>query len=76
MKIVIEPTTTVVNLDGVPLRLWRGISIEGEHMDVYVYHIATSSKPRQCRLEAQLALDNEDQELENWAKWLFGKKQQ
>lgn len=40
MKLTIESTTHVVTLNGVPARVWEGITESGVHVHCYVTRIA------------------------------------
>jgi hypothetical protein len=40
VRLTIESTDLVVQLDGVPARLWRGVTEAGEVLDVYVHRLA------------------------------------
>lgn len=42
MIVVMHPTEWIVNLDGVPCRLWRGVTRDGRVVDVYVHRVGTA----------------------------------
>lgn len=40
MQIVIESTDVTLELDGVPVRVWKGITVSGILCDVYVHRLS------------------------------------
>lgn len=54
MRIQIEPTEIMTELDGVPVRVWNGITEAGTQCFVFVHRIAVSSDQNQEAFEAEL----------------------
>lgn len=56
MKLQIESTTQILEIDGVPVRIWRGITPGGQPCDVLVHRIgAPDGSPAMVELERELA---------------------
>lgn len=54
MRIMVESTTKVVELDGVPARIWEGHTESGLPIHCYVTRIAVALDTDQAQFEAEL----------------------
>jgi hypothetical protein len=54
MKITIESTDQITDLDGVPVRAWKGQTERGVPCIVFVHRIAFSQGANSRELEAEL----------------------
>ena len=54
MKLTIESTGTCLTLDGVPVRLWEGVTEGGVPCRVFVHLIGTREEADQSEFEAEL----------------------
>lgn len=57
MKISIEPTSKIVEMDGVPVRIWEGASDEGMPVVVFIARVSVpDGLPIQAYMEFERAL--------------------
>lgn len=55
MKIIVESTNKIVNLDGVPARIWEGETSTGIKVHCYITRIACNKdEPRVTEFEKEL----------------------
>ena len=54
MKIVIEATDKLTELDGVPVRLWEGVTDRGVPCKVFVHRIAVHDSEDQTAFRQEL----------------------
>jgi len=54
MRLTIESTPTITEIDGVPCRLWRGTTEGGRPVDVYVHRIGSADPRAQEELDRRL----------------------
>lgn len=54
MKITIESTNTVTEIDGVPVRLWKGVTEAGAFCDVFVHLLARRTNQDLTEFERDL----------------------
>lgn len=54
MKITIEATETLTEIDGVPVRLWQGVTDSGIFCKVFVHRIAVHKDANTAELDAEL----------------------
>lgn len=54
MKIVIEATEHTTEIDGVPVRHWRGVTEAGVECDVFVHRIAVHNSKDSAEFERAL----------------------
>jgi hypothetical protein len=54
MKIVIESTATLTTLDGVPCRIWMGLTGAGTPCEVFVHRIAVPAEEDTAAFDAEL----------------------
>lgn len=55
MQIVIRSTDTLTQIDGVPVRHWRGVTDSGIPCEVFVHRIAVRDDHDAGQFEAELA---------------------
>ena len=55
MRIQIEPTENIVELDGIPCRAWNGVTDAGIGVVVFVHRIVCKPGPDQFGLDVELA---------------------
>lgn len=56
MKIIIESTTKLVELNGVPARIWEGQTDTGIKMHCYITRVAIDEgEPHKAEFDAELA---------------------
>jgi hypothetical protein len=55
MKIAIESTDVITRIDGVPVRLWEGVTEDGIPCKVFVHRIAVRDDQDSARFEKELA---------------------
>lgn len=63
MRLVIESTETVTELDGVEVRLWEGTTETGRPVKVFVRRIAADDPAAQAELERELRESDEPGEM-------------
>lgn len=56
MKITIEPTRELTRLDGVPVRVWKGVTDDGTPCTVFVHRVAVDEGFDQKVFERELSL--------------------
>jgi hypothetical protein len=54
MKIVIESTDMLTNIDGVAVRVWNGVTAEGVACLVFVHRLAVHNDLDSSRFDAEL----------------------
>lgn len=54
MKIQIEATEHITKIQGVPVRLWRGVTESGSECHVFVHRIAVPEGQDSSEFEAEL----------------------
>lgn len=54
MKITIQSTTKIVELNGVPARIWEGVTEDGIELHCYVTRVAVAEGQDTKQFEAQL----------------------
>ena len=54
MKVILESTTRVVNLDGMPCRIWEGETSGGVKCHAYIPRIAAESDQDLSQFETEL----------------------
>jgi hypothetical protein len=62
MKITIVPTSTITDMDGVPVRLWRGQTESGIPVMLAVHRVIVNETERQAEFEAELHATNPPEE--------------
>ena len=75
MKITVEPTREVVNAEIndtiVPVRIWRGTTMEGIRIEAYLLAVAPESKADLARLQNEFprffVSAQEIRKIEDWA---------
>jgi hypothetical protein len=55
MKIAIEATDKLTMFDGVPVRMWEGVTERGTRCKVFVHRIAVHNDEDSSQFEAELA---------------------
>lgn len=55
MKITIESTEQITTVDGVPVRVWNGITERGVPCFVFVHRLAVANAVDQSQFETELA---------------------
>lgn len=55
MKIAIHATEHIVDLNGVPCRLWEGVTEKGTPCKVFVHRLAVAPSENQEEFEQELA---------------------
>jgi hypothetical protein len=56
MKLIIESTSKVVTVDGVPARIWEGETQTGVRVHCYITRVAVENAGDQTQFERELAL--------------------
>ena len=54
MKIMITSTDQITRIDGVPVRVWEGVTADGTPCHVFVHRIAVRDDQDCSRFEAEL----------------------
>lgn len=54
MKVILESTTKIVHLNGVPARIWEGTTDSGIRVHCYVTRIAVALDSDQSQFEREL----------------------
>lgn len=54
MKIQIEATDKLTTIDGVPVRLWEGVTADGTPCKVFVHRVAVREDQDQTQFEREL----------------------
>jgi len=54
MKIILEQTSKIVHLDGVPARIWEGTTESGIPIHAYITRIAVDNDQNTAAFEAEL----------------------
>ena len=54
MKIILEPTDRIVTVNGIPMRLWRGVTGKGIKVEAIIPRIAASAHDDVSELSAEL----------------------
>lgn len=55
LVITIRPTATLTTLDGVPVRLWEGVTRDGIPCRVFVHRVAVREELDRAAFDRQLA---------------------
>ena len=55
MKITITSTDVLTRIDGVPVRLWDGVTEDGTQCKVFVHRVAVHDSQDSSRFEKELA---------------------
>lgn len=63
LKLTIEPTDVLTEIDGVPVRLWRGRTPRGNPVQVFVHRIRADELTAQAELDPVLKEVYEPREL-------------
>jgi hypothetical protein len=63
MKLTIESTDILTEIDGVPVRVWEGRTAAGRPVRVFVHRIGSADPGAQAEMEAELAAMDEPAEL-------------
>ena len=63
LKLTIEPTDLLTEVDGVPVRLWRGTTPQGHPVQVFVRNLASNVPAAQAELARVLREVEEPREL-------------
>ncbi len=54
MKLTLESTPTITTIDGVPVRLWEGVTQDGIPVKVFIHRIAVASDQDHAAFEREL----------------------